>query len=217
MGCFSGLSGLGLCEEDSSVLGFDTEKLHSPSFIGNTGVGTTNAIFEKIMETVNTRFNDAMKEIHTKYGERRRRRIATHNAKITGQINYWDNVSKIGSRIGTRILPGVGVIYDPISGINKNIKDGNVPTDRIVTDAVTDLAVSGGAVWLGLAFGGPAVLIGGGAYILSDVITIKGKSLRDYAKDGVNKAYHVTADFVLESGQKKADALMEEHARHPFN
>ena len=116
------------------------------------------------------------------------------NAKGTGMF------PKVLEKVGY-----IGAFIDSGIGIKKNI-EGSSSWQKTTSDAVVDVTVSGTSILLaGKAGAGVGALagslvpgagnivgavagfvIGVGIYYITDVITVKGKSIRDHIKDGIS-------------------------------
>ena len=99
----------------------------------------------------------------------------------------------------------VGAAIDAVAGINENIESG-ASWQKTSSDAVVDVAVTGTTIWAagaaGAAIGGAAGTIVPGAgniagavggfvvgiagYVITDVVKIDGKSIRDNIKNGLS-------------------------------
>ena len=110
-----------------------------------------------------------------------------------------------------KILGKLGYVaagIDAVTGIKENIEQGS-SWQKTTSDAIVDVTVSAGTIW---AAGAAGAIIGGAAgtvvpgagnivgaiggfavgilgYVVTDVIKINGKSIRDNIKDGISKLF----------------------------
>ena len=109
---------------------------------------------------------------------------------------------------GTKAFSYLGVAIDTIGGIKENIEEKS-SWQETISDATVDVAISGGSMWIagqagswiGAAAGTFVPVVGNvvGAvigfavgtlvYAVTDVIKIKGKSLRQHIKDGISSLF----------------------------
>ena len=99
----------------------------------------------------------------------------------------------------------VGVAIDAVLGIQENIEEGS-SWQKTVSDATVDVAISGGTL-LAAGYAGAGIgaiagsvvpgagnvigavggfIVGIGCYVVTDVIKINEKSIRDTIKDGIS-------------------------------
>ena len=109
---------------------------------------------------------------------------------------------------GIKALGYAGIVIDVGLGINKNVQVGS-SWEKTTSDAVVDGAFSIGGMLAGGAAGakfGTAIgtvapgagnvagavlgfIVGAGAYVLTDVVKVNGKSIKDHLKDGINSLF----------------------------
>lgn len=119
------------------------------------------------------------------------------NSRVTGLF------PKVLDKLGY-----LGAVIDTVSGVKTNIEEG-ASWENTASDAIVDVAVSGGTIWAagtaGAAIGGAAgtivpgagnivgaiggFLVGIGGYVITDVIEVDGKSIRDNIKDGISNFF----------------------------
>ena len=99
----------------------------------------------------------------------------------------------------------IGAFIDAGIGIKENIASDS-SWQKTVSEAVVDIAVSGGSIMLSIKFGAligslvapglgtiigaiAGLILGGFLYYITDVKKVEGKSIRDHIKDYINDAY----------------------------
>ena len=128
--------------------------------------------------------------------------------QVASDLKWVDDVFGDASKLakGIDALGYVGIALDAGVGIYENIQNG-VDAQRIVTDAAVDVGVGVGTGFLAtiassaavgavsgsvapgvgnLIGAGVGLLVGVGTYLVTEVIEIKGQSIVDWAKDGVD-------------------------------
>ena len=177
------------------LLGFDWNKMSDMSFVGDLPIQAFinddarqiiyNALRNSVLNAV--RPNNIPAGIWAK--------------QITNELKWIDEVFGSSSKLakGIKVIPFVSVAFDSGLGIYENIQN-NVKTQKIVSDAVVDVGFGLGGIAAstatGAAFGtvvpGAGNIAGAvvgfasgvGYYILTDVVTINGKSVVDWTKEG---------------------------------
>ena len=107
------------------------------------------------------------------------------------------------------MLAYLGTFIDAGKGIKYNIDKGS-SWERTASDALADLAISGGSIWFSIKLGGligakigtkispgigtivgavAGLLIGIVLYILTDGIEVEGKIIRDHTNDYISDYY----------------------------
>ena len=131
----------------------------------------------------------------------------TYAKQCAKNLNTVSKVSKGASKVLNYVSYGA-VAIDVGIGVYDNVNSG-APFKKIVSDAVVDLAITGGSIWaagaagsaIGAAIGtiipgagniigaGAGFIIGIGIYALTDMVSYNGKTARTWAKEGVNSLW----------------------------
>lgn len=103
----------------------------------------------------------------------------------------------------TKVLSYGSALIDVGVGIYDNIKNGESAL-HIISDAVSDAAITGGSVWIiATVLAGATGPVGAvlaalatvGAYVFTDMAPVKGKTVREWVKTGARYIVDNTANL----------------------